>query len=548
MASRQRMKHEILHIPAPPSFSSDAASEASTDEVTLNVSDDEKHSSTRNIDVPIIPLARTSTGGSLTKAQPHAVSPSPLPVSPPEQKKVARKLDYLEGLRGLAACIVLNEHFTLYNLSYDQTTKENWGKIGYQFGKVFVAGKLAVSLFFILSGRVLAIAYLKKPDSDRLASAFFRRPFRLIIPVFGSLLIHWAVYRLNWYAPVHDAASVLDSWRSAEGTVKSFEEPTLSNAILNTLTLFVPGGRSVNYPHAPQWTIGIELQGSFLVFIVALITQSYFRHRWVIYAVLVFWFFWTETWFADFMVGLWLADLAQSGFFGRIQSSRLIWPFRLALVFLTLITMVQFPKLSDKLSEWSAGWSFDTGKAAIGRDSQPPWYQFHINYFYSSTCFALLLEVTPLLQRVFEISPIKFLGRVSFGMYLLHPVVFLTFGSIMVSIIFRGLPGRPWWLKVGLVYCSTFAMILVVSWLFYKTFDQWSVDFGRWLETLMKAEWSVKSFTAWTRKRAKANSPAAWRAWSWRTWRTIKSYPRRKYAIFKGSICRYRRRTLEGQV
>ncbi|KAI9011441.1 acyltransferase family-domain-containing protein [Gaertneriomyces semiglobifer] len=479
--------------------------------------------------------ARTSDDDDSIKASEGPILPMHSAGAESSASPRKQKLEYLEGLRGLAAVTVANSHFILDSMGFHAYLRDKQLSPTMNQYILLIAGgdwgKWGVALFFILSGRVLAISMLNNPSQpSRVASAFLRRFLRLWIPILGSLLFHWVWLNLNFYHPVYDAASKLPSWDRAKRMVDGLQPRTFKQSLANSVTLFVDGGQKLNsslYPHAPQWTIPLELAGSYFIYVIALLMISYPKHQHFVYFALTFWFFWIKHWFANFMVGMWIASLAQAGVFTRIANLRfgrlLIWLLRciLAIVFMSTIYN---PK---KLRDWTIEWGFSAGKAQVPNDNENI-NNFVINYFYAGTSLILLLEITPFLQRIFEIRPVRFLGSVSFGTYLLHPIIYLSFGSVMVSAVFGGSALESWshGLKMFIVWLSTWAMIILVSFVFWKTFDAWSISAGRELEMLLKKDWSWSSFLGWLISSARKHSPQTY-------YKAMKSYAHRFVLYYK---------------
>lgn len=97
------------------------------------------------------------------------------------------KLQYLEGIRGLAALWV----YLLHSSTYLFGEANNRWLLFYQHAT------LAVPLFFILSGRVLTLSSLTRLDIKSLASSAIRRPFRLVLPVIGVMYFGNLLFQLG---------------------------------------------------------------------------------------------------------------------------------------------------------------------------------------------------------------------------------------------------------------------------------------------------------------------------------------------------------------
>jgi peptidoglycan/LPS O-acetylase OafA/YrhL len=102
-------------------------------------------------------------------------------------------------------------------------------------------GNLSVTIFFILSGRVLANSFLKTGNPERLASSAFRRTFRLLIPIMVTLLLHWILQSCNVYEPLLIKAALVvnvqkpNHWwtfSGAKSNIKFYEIFTKAVALL----------------------------------------------------------------------------------------------------------------------------------------------------------------------------------------------------------------------------------------------------------------------------------------------------------------------------
>lgn len=108
-------------------------------------------------------------------------------------KKQLGSTSYLDGLRGVAAIVVVNHHALPY-----------WemGLFKYPFFTLFLAGRGMVDIFFVISGYVLSARLLKlirAQDTERLlhhfTSSIFRRYLRLYLPTFLITFISMLLIR-----------------------------------------------------------------------------------------------------------------------------------------------------------------------------------------------------------------------------------------------------------------------------------------------------------------------------------------------------------------
>ena len=145
------------------------------------------------------------------------------------------KVNYLEGLRGIACIIVVIHHFCCAYypvfIGLVEPTRENvkgsW-QIANSPLRLLWAGQFSVVLFFVLSGNVLTRRYvqlrlhdsnhIKKSEVISLSHAIIKRYGRLLIPVFFSVGFCWVLHSLASYEDRLKVASVTQSGWLTEST------------------------------------------------------------------------------------------------------------------------------------------------------------------------------------------------------------------------------------------------------------------------------------------------------------------------------------------
>lgn len=108
---------------------------------------------------------------------------------------IQRKLDYLEGIRGIAAFLVVLRHFLPLLETDGAGTKM---ELAVRLFQPFHLNE-NVHIFFILSGRVLTASILKNKKFSQLTSSILRRPLRLLFPCIGVLIflnLYWHIVYL----------------------------------------------------------------------------------------------------------------------------------------------------------------------------------------------------------------------------------------------------------------------------------------------------------------------------------------------------------------
>lgn len=287
------------------------------------------------------------------------------------------RLHFLDGMRGWAALMVVIWHYFISIFPASDATKQALHYLP------FLNGPLAVSIFFVISGFALSIAMVEKPSYWRLARMSASRYFRLAIPVVAScLIVYLAMVAGLIFRPFPETiASQLQFEPSFFGLLKfSFFDVFfryLNSTVYNT----------------PLWTMQFELFGSAIVFLL-LLTLQWWRWRLVAYAILLAYYLAHSSFYALFVAGVILANLL-----------RVIEHTRLSRLHYALIAI------------------------AIGYGACVPYLTHN-----TKTTLGLVgiiglfsaLVILPGARRFFSTPLSRFLGAISFPIYLVHvPVVYI---------------------------------------------------------------------------------------------------------------------------
>jgi peptidoglycan/LPS O-acetylase OafA/YrhL len=170
-----------------------------------------------------------------------------------------QKLHYLDGIRGWAAFSVAIFHLfdKIYkDLNFRLPTRNHLETFLFRF--IIWNGRLSVTIFFVLSGRVIALSYLNTKNPKNLVSSMIRRPFRLFIPVLASYLLHYLFQVLDWKDPnilnAREFVKVGLEWYTPKKQIKS-----LGDLFLEGILLFIPPYSKPSFANIGlYWTIPQE--------------------------------------------------------------------------------------------------------------------------------------------------------------------------------------------------------------------------------------------------------------------------------------------------
>jgi peptidoglycan/LPS O-acetylase OafA/YrhL len=300
------------------------------------------------------------------------------------------RLYFLDGIRGWAALIVVMNHLTQILFYKASPFFENI------YIKFFSDGQLAVMIFFLISGFSLSYGYFSKPTSLNLRKMVIQRYPRLVIPAITAgllsyLILYFDLYRNKVVATLLGGDKKSYDWFN----VKPFFADFLSSVGFNSF--FIIGTVS---PYDPiLWTMSYEFIGS--LFIFGIIALFKINKRIIIYPLLVYVFMIINPLINAMIFGIILCDIYISN--DKIFIGKLFTFISLALLFFTYSSLISF--YNENLL------SIIVLKIAL------------------SIFIIYLILYSKFLKEFFSNRFSKWLGSISFSMYLVHLLVLGSFSS-----------------------------------------------------------------------------------------------------------------------
>jgi peptidoglycan/LPS O-acetylase OafA/YrhL len=368
------------------------------------------------------------------------------------------KVQYLDGLRGIAAIQVVLLHFVSGFMP--DAAQHAWPPL-----RVLFDGHTAVYVFFLISGAVLTPSFARPGP---FVAKLVKRVVRLGIPVAAAAAI--ATLLLAVWPDAHLRAAILTG--SAWLAMDSSGAPTLGHLAreigLDSLllgyreaTLFSPLAEQLPPMelslNAPFWSLHLELYGSLLVLcLVWLRARCVWLHRAAIVAATVL--FGTHPMFL-FVLGHLFASVV-TVLLDNHRSRRAVMSLGGALLLATGLALAAGKDW--RVLEVGRLWLTNIELAAA-----PNLFQF-ASQVAAVLIFAGVLLCSPA-QALLERQTCRHLGRLSFGVYLLHFPILFT----LACLIFIGTqPVLPYAASLAIVFVVFIAVTLLAATLFERWIDR----------------------------------------------------------------------------
>ena len=317
------------------------------------------------------------------------------------------KLLQLEGLRGIAAVVVLLSHIRLTFLVHEALGVGRY--LGSIFGTMFEAmldGNFAVWLFWVMSAFVLSIRFHLGEQNEnaclQMTDATIRRYPRLMLPVLASVLLAWGLHTSGLMTNTLLAAQLGPNYDKWLATYYLFD-PNFIDAIKSALwQSFFNYDATTSY-NSVLWTMEIELYGFFFLFAYLSLVGKH-PVRWLVYlTTTIIIYSLSLHWLNAFVWGTILCDVyihrntvkqsIPKSILNAIYYLNAHWVFSLVLI-APIIYLIGLPNHADIL------------------------------HLFLATILTGYVVISPSLKK-FLCHPLPvFLGKISFGLYLAHfPII-----------------------------------------------------------------------------------------------------------------------------
>ena len=378
---------------------------------------------------------------------------------------MTEKINYLDGLRGVAAINVMIMHFFIIlvpAMIYSDRMPSHLGNIEQIFSStplgLIGAGNFSVCIFFVLSGYVLTQKYFINRDKKIIISGAMRRYIRLFVPVLAVTILSFLMASTGVFH--YYIETVMVSGNNNYDNYWTFT-PDIVDAVKQAVWgSFFTGDDTYN---PVLWTMTTEFYGSMLVFAMALMFGVQ-RNRWTFYLAASVLFF--NSYYFAFIIGMGLADTFNSKT-SRFKADNKMIDNKI------ILSVILFSGLF--LGSYPVGTVTNDSLYAFLNNGlfEIPKLTYHI---LGAGMIMFVLLNSRWLQQIFS-SPVPvFLGKISYSLYLIH---FLIISSFTCALFLALHPILPYWTAAFISCFLSVLLIIPLSYLFYKYVDMTGVELSK---------------------------------------------------------------------
>ncbi|KAI2479477.1 Acyl-transf-3 multi-domain protein [Pyrenophora tritici-repentis] len=391
-------------------------------------------------------------------------------VQPPARQRI----DHLAGLTALCSLVVTVMHFGLTFVPAIVTpsadahnASEPWAQ---RIVGPFLLNQMWLGVFFTTSVRFLTAPYLRKGRMDEICKATVRRTPRLMIPVASMALLEYFFIDIGATRFLQYIPSL--TWSTWPYVTRYNNFAQYISEILELMFL-VPNAVpqiTLHYCTGVLWTIAVQLQGSWLVLLGAVVVYEiktpWKRMAYYSFCLINHWY--AQSWGTYLWIGLILTDLDVTFKWKAFLNSK---PAAYYPVITFFWTCVGLGFLANVLPTWGATtFNFSTGERGIHPDASsgeaimntdlagyPPYYTPRLNGLLFAGGMQAVVELSSAVQWFLSTPPFLILFPHVFTIYLIHGLVFWSYGSWLLIVLAER--GIPYGINIAVVGVTSYAVM-----------------------------------------------------------------------------------------
>lgn len=328
-----------------------------------------------------------------------------------------------------------------------------------------------LGVFFTTSVRFLTASYLKRGKVEDIAKAAVRRIPRLMIPVATIALLEYFVIDCGATKYLQYVPSI--SWSTWAYVMRYDNFGQYISNILELIFLIPNAVPQItfNYCTGVLWTIAVQLQGTWIVLlgvmVISEITTTWKRVMFYMFCFISHWY--AQSWGAYLWFGLLLTDLDITFKYKKWLYSHQMAYYPL-IIFCWICVAAGFA--ANLLPSW-AHFNFSifenglhpdpwTGEPTryTDRAGYPPYYTPRLNGLLFAGGMQAIVELSTTVQWLLSTKPLLILFPHIFTIYLMHGVVFWSWGSWLM--VFLAERDFSYSVNVAIVGVTSYAVLILL--------------------------------------------------------------------------------------
>lgn len=440
--------------------------------------------------------------------------------SDPSQSLIPKRrpTSYLDGLKGLASWIVFNTHLSPL---LSRRMGAGWGHddnsktfLQLPFVHLFHAGGFPIHIFFVINGAILSFSTVKAMDLSpqdpaammkKISLAAFRRPLRLFLPAFASTVIVFILLRLDVFHAVdvykddtlYFGWPLLRTWAERKSSIWEQGYDWLErNARMFRIVERQDGIDYSNPYNSPMWTSAIQYQGAILINI-SHAACFYINRRGrmaTLIGIIGVSIFARQYLFLSFLLGWMVAELHVRSSSTRqpelltVESQeekspprrRLLPVIYYSLALIVGLYLASYPRYEPEKTD---GFKFlaSITPRSLGVSS---------DLWHAIAAFLTVYTIGNLssVQWLLSVNLLRYIGRLSFGIYLTHKFATHIAGILIFDRIWT-VTGRSTYMAEATGFVPAYLLTLFVNiWvadIWVRTVEKWCTDLSEKLQEIL---------------------------------------------------------------
>ncbi|KAF2031722.1 hypothetical protein EK21DRAFT_87759 [Setomelanomma holmii] len=398
----------------------------------------------------------------------------PAPRMCPQPAPQRQRIDHLAGLTALCALFVTIMHFGLTFVpaivipgAPQHARSEYWAQ---KIIAPFILNQMWLGVFFATSVRFLTAPFLRKGNVEEIAKAAVRRTPRLMIPVASIALLEYFLIDIGATKYLEYIPSL--TWSTWPYVTRYNNFGQYISEVLE-LVFLIPNAVpqiTLHYCTGVLWTIAVQLQGSWLVLLGAIVVREiktpWKRMCFYTFCLINHWY--ANSWGTYLWFGLLLTDLDVTFSCKKYLDARplayypvitVCWLCVAAGFAVNIIPNWTDTTFNFATAEHNLHSDPSTGEPMLNTDSAgyPAYYTPRLNGLLFAGGMQAVVELSAAVQWLLSTPPLLILFPHIFTIYLLHGLVFWTWGSWLL--VFLSDRGFSYNIAVAVVGVTSYAVL-----------------------------------------------------------------------------------------